>query len=328
MTLIEMLAAVTILMLLSAILAQVFLQASEASARGRALAEVYQVARALKAVMARDLEGATTDCFVGAENGLTVTPVGDLPPGPYNIPQYGLPPSVPPPGAVPASGAPRDALMNRMLMGGSDYLAFTSSNAGGADKPVAKIFYCLTAAGDLIRVVHADTVFSDMDYAYEAIANPPRSIVNSGQTFDSTNPIHMLAFDRDHVIAQNVLRLKISYLDCGKGGPLLDQGAKSACGSWVDAWDWNSKGKYLPTAVKVQLQLVDHQWKLGGANAVVGRTFNPVKMGADIMNNTTGAFVSDGIPDSPEAGELFDPNNGEAFTFIIDVPLGMRGAGA
>jgi len=317
MTLIEMLAAVTILLLLSAILAEVFLQASNASSKGRALAEVYQVARALKAVMARDLEGATTDCFVGAENGFIIPPVADLPPGPYNTAQY----------AFPAPTSDRD-LMRRMLMGGSDYLAFTSSNAGGGDKPIAKVFYCLTASGDFIRVVHADTVFTDMDYIYEAIANPPRLIVGQGQTFDYTNPTHMLAFDRDHVIAQNVLRLKFSYLDCGKGGALSETGAMSACGAWVDAWDWSLKGKYLPTAVKVQLQIVDHQWKLGGDNAAVGKTFNPVNMGADTKNNATKAAGADGIPDSPEAGDLFDPNNGEAFTFIIDLPLGMRGAGA
>ena len=50
-------------------------------------------------------------------------------------------------------------------------------------------------------------------------------------------------------------------------------------------------------------------------------------MKADLITNATDATTPDGIPDNPEAGDLFDPNNGEAFTFIVDLPLGMRQSG-
>lgn len=307
MTLIEMLAAITVMMILTAILAEVFLAATTASAKGKAMAEVYQTGRALKAVMTRDFAGATPDFFVGSDNGFVpqssngVFEVNDLPPGPYSSVQYGA-------FLATLSAADRDATLRRMLMGGSDYIAFTSSSATSSDKPVAKVFYVLRASGQLIRVVHSDTVFNDMDYAYEAIANPPASVLN----FNWQSPAHMDIFEQTRMIAEGVLRLKFSYLDLGKDGPLSGDASKNAMGKWVDSWDW-SASKYLPAAVKVQFQLIDGKWKLASDDASAAKTFDVLKMGQA------------GVP---EAGEVFDPNNGKPFTFIVDLPLGTRQSGA
>lgn len=294
MTLIEMMAAITVLMILTAILAEVFFQATQATAKGKGLAEIYQVARALKSLLAKDISGATPDCLTSAENGLTLSPAYGLPPGPYNEPQY-------------QTGVLSDADLRRMLMGGSDYLVLTSSNASSADKAVAKVYYVLRASGEFIRVVNADTVFAIMDYRYDAIE----------EGVDVDDPFEMEAYEEQHVIAENVRRVKFSFFDRGRG-PISETAAANANGNWVDSWDWVAK-PYLPMAVKVEIQLVDGLWKTTDDDAVSNRFFDATKMDKDL----------DGTPglDQAEAGELFDADDGEAFSFIVDIPLGMRSSG-
>lgn len=307
MTLMEMMAAVTVLMILTAIIAQVFFSATQASSKGKALAEVYQVARALKNVMARDFSGATPDAFMSAENGLAMPFVSGLPPGPYSMDLFPTP---------PYSGSQQDAFMRRMLMGGSDYAAFTSANAATSDKAVAKVFYVLRASGELVRIVHADTVYTAMNYSFDAMEK-----IGS----DVNNPIVFEDYEAQHVLAPGIRRMKFSFLDRGQGP--VSTSAGTLGGVWVDSWDWDAR-RYLPAAVKVELQIVDHLWNISDGDVLTGRNFDPARMDDDFLTNTTGAPPPDGLADNPEAGELFDPDDGEPFTFIIDVPLGMKAPGA
>ncbi len=289
MTLMEMLAAITVLMILTLILAQVFYSATQASARGKGLAEVYQVARALKNVTSRDISGATPDAFVSGENGLALGTVALLPPGPYSSDIY--------------PGTQSDATMRRMLMGGSDYLAFSSSNAATSDKAVSKVFYVLRASGEFVRIVHADTVFNDMNYLYDAQEKLGANVNND----DYVNE-----YEEQHVIAEGVERVKFSFLDRGAGP--VSQTAANLQGVWVGTWNLAAR-QYLPAAVKVELQIVDHNWRTADDDAFTNRNFDPVRM-------------QDPVNPLPEAGEMFDPDDGESFTFIIELPLGMKGPGA
>ena len=74
-----------------------------------------------------------------------------------------------------------------------------------------------------------------MDYAYDAVDNPPAGIPG----FSIANPAHMDAYEQSHVIAENILRMKFSYLDRGAGGPFSDGAAASVQGAWEDSWDWS-----------------------------------------------------------------------------------------
>jgi len=290
MTLVEMLAAITVLMMLTAILAEVFLQASKAAAKGKSLAEIYQVDRALRGLMVKDFAGATTDFFESRENGLVVNAVDakafilDMPPGPYSDKQYGVGLS--------------DARMRRMLAGGSDYLVFTSGTASGSDKAVCKVYYALRETGQFVRVTHADTTFTDMDYAYDA----------AEQNVNIESPEAMDSYEETRVIAENVGRVKFEFLDMGNGA--IGSNAQAyAKGVWVDDWEWYTR-PHLPAAVKVELQLVDHLWNLQDGDQLTNKDFNP---------ETTDSQL--------RASEMFDPEDGEAFTFVVYVPLGTKAAG-
>ena len=277
MTLIEMLAALSVLVILMAILAEVFFAASKAAAQGKSLAEIYQVDRALRSLVARDLSGATADFFESRENGIVGIDVSSrlfgLPPGPYSQAGY---PLVPP-----------DATMNRMLMGGSDYLVFTSGSVSRSDKGVATVFYVLRETGQFIRV-SCGGVSDVVDYGYDAIEHG----ANPSLDDDMNN------YEETRVIAENVERVRFSFLDRGSQ-PLYVNGV------WLDDWDW-TKG-YLPAAVKVELQLVDHLWNLSNGNKLSNKDFDALETVDDLR-----------------ASEMFDPDDGEAFTFIIDIPLGTK----
>jgi prepilin-type N-terminal cleavage/methylation domain-containing protein len=280
MTLIEMLAAISVLVILMAILAEVFLAASKAAAQGRSLAEIYQVDRALRSLMARDLSGAPTESqpfFESRENGLVGlnSRLAGLPPGPYSLAGY--------PAALPAQ-------MNRMLMGGSDYLVFTSCSVSRSDKGAATVFYVLRESGQFIRVSFSG-VSDFVHYGYNARENGKDPYLDG----------EMNDYEETRVIAENVERVKFSFLDRGTQ-PLYVNGV------WVDDWDWASKG-YVPAAVKVELQLVDHLWNLSNGNKLSNKDFDP----------TDPTKVDD-----LRASETFDPDDGEAFTFIVDIALGTK----
>lgn len=288
MTLIEMVAALSVLMIMTLIMAQVFFQAARASAKGKGLGEIYQVGRALQRLVAKDLSGATPDFFAGAENGSRVYRVVGLPPGPYHTTLTSTPPPLPYP-------APH---MRRMLMGGSDYLAFTSSNAGGASKAVSKVFYCLRESGELVREAYTDTKFDLMDYLTGAYID----------NRDLDNPADLNDYEEHRVVAENIQRVKFSYLDRNQG-PICENAPAYAEGVWLDRWDWNDK-PYLPTAVKVELQLVDHLWKLKDEDQLGAHQF-------DFLNLT----------DDLRAPEMFDPDDGDSLRFIVHLPLGMKSQG-
>lgn len=300
MTLIEMLAAITILMIMTGILAEVFYQSTAASSKGKGMAEVFQVDRALKSLISRDLSGCTADAFSAGENGFYVDPVHNLPPGPYEsnvaaLAAFGWP------AVGPAAGSPGAATMRRMLMGGSDFLAFTSANASQADKSVSKVFYILRETGELVRIVSADTGFNNMDYRQDAIS----------KGVDTASPIALANYEDARVVAENIQRVKFSFLDRGKG-PISDDAQTYADGAWLDSWDWGRK-PYLPAAVKVQMNVVDHLWKTADDDNVSNRGYDPA------------ATTSD---DDNRASERFDPDDGEPFSFIVDLPLGMTANGA
>jgi len=296
MTLVEMLAAISVLMILMLILAQVFSSAGRAASRGKAVAEVYQVARAVTALVSRDLAGATPDFLTSQENGYHSPTVRDLPPGPYHTAL-----SYAPAGPI-LPGTAKEALMRRMLMGGSDYVALSSSSASPSDKAVCKVFYVLRATGELVRIVHEDTEFTDMDYSADAQV----------RLVDTADPVAMANYEDAHVVAENVERIKFSFLDKGTGG-ISDLGRNYAAGTWVDNWDWDdptSGKRYLPSAVKVQVQLVDSRWTTANDNRISNRGYN-----------------SSQLYDKLVSSEMFDPDDGEGFSFIVDMPLGARGAG-
>ena len=281
MTLVEMLAAVGILVMITTILAQVFTQATRAASKGKGMGEMYQVARAIESLMERDLSGATPDFFACAENGGWIRFVGGLPPGPYSS---GL------------SDAPfTDSQMRRMLMGGSDYLALTSANAAGNDQGVAKVFYVLRATGELIRVSYRDTSFNWMDYLIGAVQ----------QGVDLNSAAAVGAWEERRVVAENIQRLQLRFLD-RSNGPVSRNGAAYAHGLWVEEWDWNAK-PYLPAAVEVELQLVDHLWTMQDEDQVTNRFFDPTDP-----------------DDNLRACESFDADDGESFRSVISLPLGMN----
>jgi type II secretory pathway pseudopilin PulG len=283
MTLIEMLAAVAILLMIAAILAQVFYLASRAASRGKALAEIHQIGRALETVMSKDMIGATSDFMASAENGTRIDYLIGLPPAPY---------------VSSLSGAPfSDDRMRRMLMGGSDYLAFSSSTASANYKGVAKVFYVLRASGELVRVTYGDTDFTLMDY----LMGPSLQGIT-----DLTNDGLLNTFEERRVMAENVERLKFSFLDRSTG-PISADGVSYGYGVWVDDWDWNRK-PYLPAAIKVELQVVDHRWVMQDEDAVSNRFFSPLETN-----------------DDARASERFDADDGESFRFIVNIPLGMNG---
>lgn len=288
MTLVEMLAAMTVLMILTAILAEVFYQASKAASTGKALAEAHQVSRALRNVLAKDLSGATPDFFESQENGYLSADVNwaiaGLPPGPYCGPLAGGPFTVPE--------------MRRMLMGGSDFLVLTSSGAAGADKSVAKVYYVLRETGQLIRISHNDTIFSSMDYALDAYDHG----------VDILRAADMDLYEEKRIIAQNVQRVKFSMLD-KRDGPVSSLAYGYADPRYVDNWSWSEK-RYLPVAVKVELQIADHLWNTADDDRFTSKNFDPL-------------VTDDGL----RASEMFDPDDGEVFTFVIDLPLAMRASG-
>lgn len=249
MTLVEMLAAVGILVMITTILAQVFAQASKAAAKGKGMGEMYQVARAIESLMERDLTGATPDFFACAENGGRIEWVGGLPPGPYSSGLSGQPFS--------------DSHMRRMLMGGSDYLALTSANAAGSDQGVAKVFYVLRATGELIRVSYRDTSFSWMDYLIGAVQ----------QGVDLNSAASVGAWEERRVVAENIQRLQFRFLDRWTG-PISRNGPAYAHGVWVEDWDWNDN-PYLPAAVEVEIHLIDHLWAISDDDQVTNRYFDP-----------------------------------------------------
>jgi hypothetical protein len=278
MTLIEMLAAITVLMILTGILAEVFFQATKASSQGKAVAEVYQVGRAIRTILARDLSGATTNYFESRENGI-IAPFSNvlgLPPGPFTQPE-----------------------MRRMLAGGSDYLMFTTASAA-ADRGVCKVYYVLRETGQLVRIVDPDPDYQHMDYVYDAL---------SEHGVDIGSPSAMDRYEEMHVLAENVARLKVSFLSRGNG-PVSWEGVEYANGNWVEDWDWNEK-RHLPAAVKVQLQLVDHLWNTANGDRLSNKNFNAQQ-----------------TDDNLRASEFFDSDDGEPFAFIVDLPLGMRGPGS
>ncbi len=282
MTLIEMVAAVTVLMIMVVILAQVFYQASTAAAKGKAMGEIYQVARALESAMAKDFSGATLNFFAGGENGRYFPlPIGGMPPGPYDSHLQGAPFG--------------DDQMWRMLMGGSDYMAFVSMNAGGHDRSIAKVFYCLRASGEFVRVAYGDTGFAQMDYLLGAIE----------QGIDYHNDSDVGTYEEQRVMAENVERVKFSFLDRFTG-PISEKGPRYGYGYWVDDWDWTTR-PYLPAAVKVELQIVDHAWRMSDDDRMTNAHFDPTE-------------PTDGL----RASEQFDPDDGEPFVFIVDLPLGTR----
>ncbi len=287
MTLIEMLAAITVLMMMTVILAQVFLQASRAAGRGKAVAEIYQVDRALASLMAKDFSGATPDFFESRENGLVVNGMGKvifgIPPGPYHT-------------ALGGFSAPE---MRRMLMGGSDYIVLSSASAANRDKAVAKVYYVLRETGQFVRIADPDTVFADMDYVYDALEH----------NVDIDDAAEMDGYEEMRVIAENVTRVKFSFLDKGTG-PIGKNADRYAAPVWVDKWEWDDNGGYLPAAVKVELHLVDHRWQTADDDELNNRNFDPLT-------------ISDGL----RASERFDPEDGEAFTFVVDLPLGTKGPG-
>jgi len=281
MTLVEMLAAVGILIMLTVILAQVFTQATRATSKGKGMGEIYQVARALHSVFERDLSGATPDFFACDENGARTEYVFGLPPGPYSS---GL------------TGAPfTDAAMRRMLMGGSDYLILTSSNAAGHDSGVAKVFYVLRSTGQLLRVAYADTSFVWMDYLTGAVE----------ENVDLSSDAALGAWEDTRIIAENVQRIKFSFLDRSQG-PVSADGVAYGYGLWRDTWDWNANS-HLPAAVKVELQLVDHLWAISDEDQVTNRGFDYT-------------WANDAV----QAVENFDADDGESFRFMIHLPLGMN----
>lgn len=283
MTLIEMVAAVAILLMIAAILAQVFYLASRAASRGKSLAEIHQVARALETVISKDVIGATSDFLASAENGARIDYVLGMPPGPY---------------AEALTGAPFvDDAMRRMLMGGSDYLAFTSSNASGNYKGVAKVFYVHRASGEFVRVTYGDTIFSLMDY----LVGPREQGI-----IDLDNDTLLNGFEEQRVMAENVARVKFSFLDRNKG-PVSDDAISYGYGVWLDDWDWNRK-PYLPAAVKVEIQIVDNRWVLQDEDMLSNRFFSPLETDDDFR-----------------ASENFDADDGESFRFIVNLPLGMNG---
>lgn len=285
MTLVEMLAAITVLMILTAILAEVFYQASKAASTGKSLAEAYQVSRALRNVLAKDISGATPDFFESQENGY-VSPgsaVFAMPPGPF-CEAFGV--------------APGAAEMRRMLMGGSDFLIITSSGAAGVDKSVAKVFYVLRESGQLIRISHNDTVFTSMDYDLDAY--------DHGVDVDTAADMDL--YEEKRIVAQNVERIKFSFLD-RQTGPVSNLAYDYADSRYVENWTWAEKG-HLPVAVKVELQIADHLWKTADDDRLTNKDFDPL-------------VTTDGL----RADEMFDPDDGEVFTFIIDLPLAMRASG-
>jgi hypothetical protein len=185
--------------------------------------------------------------------------------------------------------------MRRMLMGGSDYLVFASGSASSSDKAVAKVYYVLRETGQLIRVAHADTNFTNMDYAFDAIDH----------NYDPDVPADMDAYEETRIIAEGVERIKFSFLDRGMG-PVSSDAYPYANGVWREDWNWSTKS-YLPAAVKVEIQLVDHLWRLVDGDKITNR-----------------AFDAQQTDDLLRASEQFDPDDGEPFTFIVDVPLGMK----
>jgi len=293
MTLVEMLTAIAVLLLMIAILAQVFSQATTAANRGKAMAEVYQVSRALESLVARDLSGATTDFFYGGENGFdkSLVHVWDSPPGPYENSIHGT-----------LSTPAEIAWMERMLMGGSDFIVFRSAGATLSDdaNEEATVFYFLRATGELIRVT--DTRGSDKDADYYGAAHSD----------DATGSVYKLSdWEEEHVVAENVRRLKFSFLDrggCGEGPPA--DGYAYASGVWRDRWDCDERG-YLPAAVKIEVQLVDHLWNLADEDRINGRNYDHTS--------------DDAQDDALRPDELFDPDDGESFTYVVRLPVGMQG---
>ena len=91
------------------------------------------------------------------------------------------------------------------------------------------------------------------------------------------------------------------------------EGVEYASRAWVEDWDWNEK-RHLPVAVKVQLQLVDHLWNMADGDRISNKNFDPIAPASSI--------------DELRPSEMFDPEDGEPFSFIIDLPLGMRGPGS
>jgi type II secretory pathway pseudopilin PulG len=278
MTLIEMMAAVGILLLMTGIISRVFYQATKASSRGKALGEIYQVTRALETVIARDLSGATPDFFASGENSRYVKHVWPTPPpGPYSS---------------TLSGAPfSDADMTRMTMGGSDFLVFTSTNAAGNYRGVAKVFYVLRASGELVRVAYPDTTFNFMDYLRDPIM------------LDTAEK--RAVYDERHVVAENVEAFRVSFLDRSTGA-ISEDGPAHAYGVWRENWDWNEKA-YLPAAVKIELQVVDNNWVINDGDNVSNKKFDPT------WND-----------DNIRASENFDPDDGENFRIVVNIPLGMN----
>lgn len=297
MTLIEMLAAVVILMMMTVIIAQVFSAATRAASKGKGMGEIYQVARALERVMSRDIGGATPNFFSGGEAGRRFPMVGGMPPGPYQSDVHGVP-------ATPAELA----VMHRMLMGGSDYIAFSTANAGGTDKSVAKVFYVLRATGELVRVTYGDTNFTVMDYLVDAAEN----------NVDWQDPWEMSLYEDRRVMAENVTRVKFSFLDRGTR-PISDDAQTYANGVWSDEWEWTTSSptaypvnqrNYLPAAVKVEVQIVDRLWKIADGDRMTTRFSDP-----------------EGSDDELRPEEMYDSDDGESFQFIVELPLGMKRAG-
>ena len=99
--------------------------------------------------------------------------------------------------------------------------------------------------------------------------------------------------------------MKFQFLDRSTGG-ISEDGLSYAYGVWLDRWDWNQRD-YLPAAVKIELQLVDHFWTLRDDDLISNKNF---KSNQDL--------------DDLRASENFDPDDGENFRFIVNIPLGMK----
>ena len=59
---------------------------------------------------------------------------------------------------------------------------------------------------------------------------------------------------------------------------------------------------------------------MADSDMLSARDFDPRSMDDD--------SDGDGEPESPEAGDLFDPDDGETFVFTLNVPLSMHRMGA
>ena len=278
MTLVEMLTSVTILMIMISILSQVFSSAGRAANKGRAMVEIHQVGRAIDRLLANDLSGATSDYFVGGENGRD--PIPFFPDGPYHS-------------AIHA--APSTDEMNRMLAGGSDYLAFKSTTAGGGDKAVAYVYYCLRASGELIRVT--DVTGGQPLYDGDAFS----------KNVDPNSAYEMNAYEERRVVAENVERVKFSYLDRGTGA-MSSEDANGAYTNSYGVWRNNWDQSYLPAAVKIEVRTVDRKWILADTDRIAKRA---------AYNRLT-------TTDSLRPEEMFDADDGEDFSFIVALPLAMQ----